>query len=374
MSCYGYNRKTTPNIDELDTIKFENAFSQTVWTGYSHQGMLTGLHPTKQMLYEKKNKSVIYLPEILRKEGYITYANNGATRLGPEIIGKGFDYFIYRKLDRKKNVGSAEDIINSSIKFLNNINENPFFMFLQFMESHEPYDIPNPYHFYFNKNYKGKIDIHSLKFKIKNKIINPKDLNKDDLDYLMGLYDAGIRHFDEEVGRLINMLKNMKIYDNTLIIITADHGEEFMEHGQLYHYKYYDEVTNIPLIIKLPRRFSKKKINKKTIIELIDISPTVMEILNLKPSKNIEGKSIFNKKESDLAFSEHFIEESNKNYCFSIRSNKFRYIYNKDLNNKKINEELYDVKEDSQEKNNIAKENKEVINIMRKAKENYLKN
>ena len=99
-----------------------------------------------------------------------------------------------------------------------------------------------------------------------------------------------------------------------------------------------------------------------------------MEILNIKILKDIDGKSVFRKKESDLAFSESWITNSNKIFCFSIRSNKHKYIYTKPLDTKEITEKLYDIKKDPQEKNNISKENKEVINIMRKAKENYLKN
>lgn len=373
LSCYGYYRKTTPNIDKLDKIKFENVFSQTVWTGHSHQGMFTGLHPKRYRLYEKNKEEIIFLPEILRNDGYLTYSNNGATRLGPEILSKGFDYFIYRKLDRKNNISSAEDITNSSIKFIKNINGNPFFIFLNFMEPHEPYDTPNPYHTYFNKNYTGNINIHDLKIKIKKGIINPQKLSKEDLNYLIGLYDAGIRYFDEEFSKLISILKVLNIYDNTLIIITADHGEEFMEHGQLYHYKYYDETINVPLIIKPQKGFRKRNINKKAIIELIDIPPTIMEILNIKTPRNIEGKSVFNKKESDLAFSEHLITDTNKKFCFSIRSNKFKYMYTKDLDYKKVMEELYDLEKDPRERSNIANKNKKIIKLMRKEKDNYFK-
>ena len=373
LSCYGYYRKTTPNIDKLNTIKFDNVFSQTVWTDHSHKVMFTSLYPITQRWYEKTNKKIIFLSEILRNNGYITYSNNGATRLGPEIINKGFDYFIYKKLDRKNNISSAEDIINSSIKFIKSINENPFFMFLHFMEAHEPYDIPNPYHFYFNKNYTGDIDIHTFKTKLKKGEINIKGLSKKDINYLIGLYDAGIKYFDEEIGKLINFLKNNNTHDNTLIIITADHAEEFMEHGYLYHYKFYDETINVPLIIKLPKGFNKKNINKKAMIELIDISPTIMKIIGLKSLKNMQGKSVFNKKESDLAFSEHWTTESNKRFCFSIRSNKFKYIYTKNMKSKEVTEELYDITKDSKEKNNIADKNKKIIRLIREEKENYFK-
>ena len=116
FSCYGYHRKTTPNIDKMKSIKFNKVFAQTIWTGYSHETMFTGLYPITHRIRKKENKEIKFLPEIFRNKGYLTYSHNGAGRLGPEILSKGFDYFIYRKLDRKSKTSSAEDIINSSIK------------------------------------------------------------------------------------------------------------------------------------------------------------------------------------------------------------------------------------------------------------------
>jgi len=372
LSCYGYKRKTTPNIDKLNAINFENVFSHTVWTDHSHKTIFTGLYPVTQLNYEKNKRKTIFLSEIFRNNGYTTYSHNGATRLGPEILCKGFDQYVYRKLDRTKNISSAEDIINSSIKFIKNINENPFFMFLHFMEAHEPYDIPNPYHTFFSNKYNGNINIHNFKVDIKKGLIDPKKLSKDDLNYITDMCDSGIRYFDNEVEKLVNILKELKIYDNTLIVILSDHGEEFLDHDYLFHYKFYDETINVPLIIKPQKSFKKNSIDKNSIIELIDVYPTILDILNIKLSQKIQGKSAFIKKKSDLAFSEHWITDSNKKrYCFSIRSNKYKYIYTKFMDKNEVLEELYDLEKDSKEKNNIANKNKKIIEKKRNEKKNF---
>jgi arylsulfatase A-like enzyme len=122
---------------------------------------------------------------------------------------------------------------------------------------------------------------------------NQIKLKEDDLNYIISLYDNGIAYMDKCIGDLFEMLKSMDLFDNSLIIITADHGEEFQEHGYMLHSNpyYYEEIMHVPLIVKLPKSDNKEGKVISSLVESIDIMPTTLDLLGIERPK-MQGKSL----------------------------------------------------------------------------------
>jgi arylsulfatase len=170
------------------------------------------------------------------------------------------------------------------------------------------------------------------------------------LQDLIDLYDTNLRHIDYQIGRLLEYLVREGIYDNTIIIITSDHGEEFMEHGDLFHKeKLYNELIKVPLIIQHPEINKGLTIQKK--VSHIDIAPSILDFLGMMEERRYQGKSIFEKiedEEEDYVISEAtsvtFNEKPKR--LFSITTGDMKYIYNLHEDTLK----KYNLRKDPQEK------------------------
>lgn len=387
LSLYGYARNTTPNINKLakEGIIFNNAFSNNLWTFLSHNTLFTGLYPSTYEELSKNNEIKINnIPKVLRKFDYINYAYTSHFRLRSEAFGNGFDYFVHNQCNKESNKGVATDITNKTISFLDEIrDDNPMFVFLHFFDTHEPYDPPNPFYTYFNKLYKGETDGYDFsKFIIKENEGKKSGLTEEIIDNMIDLYDSTIAYVDSEIGNIINKLKNLKLYENTMIIIIGDHGEEFKERLKFKRNKMLNEaITKVPLIIKLPNKKLGKV--KKEMAQLVDIFPTIMRTVNNSEKMNqIQGKCLFDKNKTDFVMSEKTITYNNDIYYLSIKYNNFRYLYStkvdifkkNNLNKakKECSEKLFNIKKDPFEENNLINKSKEEMIVMRKRRDNFL--
>jgi len=340
LSGYGYFRKTSPNIDRLikDGISFKNTFIEIPRTFPSWVSILTGqfsaTHGIRHMFPTSRdlNKNFASLPKILKQKGYSTsvladYAGDIFSRIDLGFDNIDVPYFNFNSLIEQtalescpfllpfltNKIGLAlfpalKDSANFAPpsclakKIINQIDSSenkPFFITTFFSATHFPYSPPYPYYqIYSDPKYEGPFKYCkqrrlNLKESQKNKI------TKEDIKQIRALYDGGITAFDQAVGKIINHLEEKNILENTMIIILSDHGENLYEkdlgmgHGE--HFKG-NFTTKIPFIIHYPKLNQKLKIKKKTISKLtrhIDITPTILSILDLPAPKTIEGKSLY---------------------------------------------------------------------------------
>jgi len=386
LSCYGYLRNTSPHIDNLarNGVLFTNTFASSPWTLSSHISLMTSLHTFNHGIYyknQKLNPSIITLAQILRKRGYFCSAFTGGG-LVSGIYGfyKGFDSY-------REDVGavfhrdSAERVYQAVSQWLNLNKDKKFFLFLHTYQPHDPYFSPYPYNStYLSKHAKWRY-INLKGFLGGNRGIY-RPLTSEERQNIIDLYDGEIRYVDEcLIKPLINTLKKLDLYDRTMIIFTSDHGEEFFEHGGWEHgHALYNESIKVPLIIKFPfSQFKGRRINK--VARLIDIMPTILDMLGLQYSKNnLDGKSLIPLIENKEKEERTFVSEIGRNILglrnprrISINKGKYKIIFNEDYKPEDLNfysfpppnfekVEIYDLKNDFWERDNLAEKNIKLLN------------
>jgi arylsulfatase A-like enzyme len=296
LSLNGYERDTTPVIDAFsrENLNFTAAVSAAPWTPPSVASILTGLYPashgmmppnsrdTARKTSVKLSDSLKTIAEVFQENGYSTGAVTPNPWMKKEFnFNQGFDQYKYFHRVR------AEKINEEGIKLLETFTsgEKPFFLYLHYLDPHNPYDPPGRY----KEMYKGPLESRQY----------PEKQVKQ-----MGLYDGEIRYLDTELGKLFDYLKRKELYEDLIIVLVADHGEQFMERGNQGHgFQLFNEEIHVPLVIKNgqgPRSI------KKT-VSTVDIYPSVLELAGIKYSHPVQGKSLINQKYSEnrsVVFSE----------------------------------------------------------------------
>lgn len=299
LSCDGYQRDTTPAIDRFaeDSVRFSQAISQSTFTGCSIASLFTGRYPHRHGLYwgslmDTGEETVsahilgegeVTIAEILKKHGYDTGAwlHNRMLRQGLGF-DQGFD--VYHE-QRGSKQGSTAKLSRQFLAWAvaPSPRERPFFAYLHVLDLHDPYLPPPP----FDTRYGSFSDVYSEKdLSHWGKFLHGveegrRELSKAELDQLIALYDGELRFIDNEIGQFLRLLRDANLYDRSLIILTADHGDGFMEHGFLSHSRApYDELCHVPLIIKFPgQRHAGHVVASQ--VRLIDIMPTVLDVVGV---------------------------------------------------------------------------------------------
>jgi len=289
LGCYGSVRPTSPHIDQLAGrgILFEKAFAHASWTKPSFASFLTSLYPFQHGVVDWESvmpDTISTLPEVLRQNGYSTLAIISMLGLtGDFKVTKGFDKLSgapMREADAARITDTAIDLIENSPK--------PFFILIHYEDTHWPYrpppeyldlvrreDDPNP----FASQGTGRAQ--------RGERPPEEYVSREKL-----FYAACVRFVDDEIGRLVEFLDKTNLRSETMIIITADHGEAFWEHGERAHgFNLYDEAIRVPLIIHYPARFHKAR-RIDSLVRHIDLMPTVLDITGAGDSGHREGLSL----------------------------------------------------------------------------------
>jgi arylsulfatase A-like enzyme len=298
LGCYGYSKKTSPNIDALaeDSALFYNVYASSPWTLPSHISLLTGLHGVHHQVYyddEKMDPNITTLADVFRTNDYSCAAFTGGGFVSTVYgFAKGFDSY-------NEGVGgvyhqdSAERVYQAVSEWIDRYWDRDFFLFIHTYQPHTPYICPWPYRRMF-LNELDKLKHVDLISHLGGKSGIFKRLPDEERKNIIGLYDGEIRYTDEKlVGPLLTKLKETGLYQETMIVFTSDHGEEFYDHGGWAHgHSVYDESIKVPLIIKFPgSRFRGKR--SENIVSLVDVMPTILEEMILERSgMDIDGQSL----------------------------------------------------------------------------------
>jgi arylsulfatase A-like enzyme len=301
MSCYGYSRETTPYIDRFskNALLFKQCVAAASWTKPAIGSILTGLYPNKHRAEDQTDKlslDVQTLAEVLKANGYTTMYITPNVNVAREVnFDQGVDFYLFSRVGAtlKTFYRSSEYLNTEFFEILGNnpqLLKKPLFAFLHTIDPHDPYTPEEPF-LKFKKNDKQRENLG-----IPNYIRQRKagtGLSQEDIDYIESLYDCEILHNDYYFGKFIRFLEEKNLYENSIIIFVADHGEQFDEHNIMFHgHSIYNEEIHVPLIIKFPgREFPGDQTD--IMISQVDIFPTVLDYLGIDIAPDVDGVSIF---------------------------------------------------------------------------------
>jgi len=287
LGCYGYDRPTSPSIDKFaaEALVFKKAMSNSPWTKPSMGSVFTSLYPHEHgaMSWSSNlSDKCLTLAELLRNRNYLTFAiqTNPSTTKNHNFK-QGFQHYKEMALERGETVTSN---FNSWIK---KIKKAPFFAYLHYMDTHVPYNAPKEFAQIFGL--KDTTLFTPGEFQTADvRLLNEIGLTDENKRNLLSLYDGAIKYFDHNFRKIIDNLKKQGILDKTIIILIADHGEEFWEHGGFAHgHNLYREVLHVPLIMKYSTKLPSKKIN--SFVQLLDLFPTVLRIAGIRYEFSCRG-------------------------------------------------------------------------------------
>lgn len=358
LGCYGYKRDTSPYIDQIarDAILFERAYATSYVTADSHMSILTSLYPSvhgvKNASAENRRSYRLHpniktLSEILQGAGYVTGAITGGGNMAADF---GFD----RGMDRFDVVWEIEAAVKQAKRFVEQYKNDPFFLFFHTYHVHDPYTPDSEAPRFYQKSYKGKIEIDYKKLGAMQKDSSFTELRRvywslvnrddpDDIDYLISLYDGEIWEADRYLAALFEFIR-LQVPD-AVIMITSDHGEQFMEHGGVLHADLYRELLNVPLIIA--GRQLPKGLRVQAPVSLIDLAPTVLSILDLPSIPQFQGSSLMPILIGEEPARTIFSEKAGQKTALLTRGSKLIVSVSR-------LPELYDLYSDAEEKIDLA--------------------
>ena len=373
LGCYDYPMNTTPNIDLFarDGVIFTEHIAQAPSTEPSHASIFTSLIPSHHGAFFSMKKplsqKLVTMAEILKENGYKTISYNGGAQVNAKFgFDQGFD--LYESFSNKGNIHKEDFMgkVSSSIDWIRSNPGEKFFLFLHTYEVHHPYTPTEAELALFEKNYTGTLPANisvDLLSKINDEGLK---ITEQDLQHIINAYDAEIYSMDQAFSVLMDFLEKENLYDNTIIIFTSDHGEEFGEHKRIgwHSHALYDEQIKVPLIIKFKNsRYAGQMVDDQT--RSLDILPTLLDLLNIPLRKNFEGVSLvqwFNKSPRKPLFAVSQQDTAGRVHPRTIRTKKYK-LYDR---------KLFDLISDPDEKKNIAWRNKNIRKKMQKELEYFL--
>ncbi len=304
LGAYGYARPTSPSLDALarESLLFERAYSQSPATAPSHMTLLTGVLPSVHRVVSWHSLGEVALSQrlptlatLLRRAGYATYAHTGGGNVHDAFgFDQGFDTF-------SMTPWGDMDLATHALGTVAARAGGPFFFFAHTYQVHAPYVPPVEYaRLFVDPRYAGGI-VSSREELVRRagsdaweKMPGPfwgpvNTRSPADIAHLVNLYDAGIRRMDAQLAGFLTRFRGLGLDRNTVLLLTSDHGEEFMEHGGLQHgTRLYEEQLHVPLLVRLPMAAAAGRV--PDVVRLLDVVPTLLGLLGVSSPDHIQGQ------------------------------------------------------------------------------------
>jgi arylsulfatase A-like enzyme len=373
LSAYGYDRATTPFLEELGErgYVYLNSYSTSAWTRPSTATLLTGLFPSFHQANARMRLplEVSTVAEVMRAGGWSTWAfvTNGNVNAAGLDFEQGFDRFVAIK--PRGNQPDASEINDLVVPWLEEVGDEPFFLFIHSVDPHAPYNPPESVRFRFtDPEYDGPV----IPEETRKKYLGTREPTDDDLAYIIGLYDEEILFQDSMIRELFDALKNDRLMERTYTVITSDHGEEFFEHGYWEHgKKLFEEQIRVPLIVIPP---STKQVEPARItlpVQGVDVVPSIFGWLGIDFAAGLIQGDV-------LPLSDRDGVSSRPVYCEEIRHDSGFDIFSLAVGSQKIivkkNRErggqkiwLFNLAEDPYEQNNLySRDSEQALDLMQR--------
>ncbi len=367
VGCYGYPRETTPTIDRLaaEGYLFENYFVQFVETKPSTASLFTGQYPDTHLAYHERMlpESTFTLAQGFRSAGYHTVLFSQNEYASPLWgLGLHFDEAFYEPHitangRKKPHIWQAEAVLELIGPWLEKGAPEPFFAYIHFMPPHDPYLTPlDMYYKFYEKDppnaWRSPYPFDEVEQELRQR---EKPWSQ---QLFINRYDSHLLYADWAVGKVEEMLREAGVFDRTLYIVTADHGEAFGEHGYKGHtISAYDETTRVPLVMRFPEASSPSG-RVTGLTQSVDLLPTIFDLLEIPyPSRGVQGRSLL----SVMAGEEEevndyiFCRTAGRPPSYAVRDHRSLLI----LYQGGQLRALYDLEEDPRAVNNIIDEQPE---------------
>ncbi|MGD9015677.1 MAG: sulfatase, partial [Candidatus Omnitrophota bacterium] len=366
LGCYGYARETSPQIDKLagDGVLFQEAISHMPATTPSFASILTSRQPISHGVLDNNyqgyslDDQYITLGELLKNSGYNTAAFVSAWTLSPDAnLTQGFNEYNHSGLRQR----TAEMVNQEVFAWLDKHKNSKFFLFIHYFDPHGRYNPPYPYDRCFDFTNQPH-DISKIPF-------YQRHGNISDPSFYIAQYDGEIKYTDYCIGLVLKKIADLGLDEQTLIILTSDHGETMNEHLWWFDHGcfVYEEQIHVPLLLWYPKMFTQKRIN--ALVRHIDILPSILDILGINFSIGLEGCSLLPLIKGEAIQDQLVYCESArgnplrnkksirgiKGKQFAIRSKEWKLIMTPTVQG--LDYQLYNLSHDPQELNNLIKNN-----------------
>ncbi len=388
LSLYGYSRPTSPNLERMAASSwiFENAMSNSSWTLPSHATMMTGrqLHEHragigKHVFLDQRYPTIA---EMLRSRGYVTggfvanvfwcgrrtglqrgfihyedYFGSPGDAVARTVLGRWITYRAVAAFGQQDIPGrkSAADVNRRMLQWIDKQGQRPFFIFANFLDVHKPFRPPPPFAGRYSggnappsASREGGVELGALTGRAQ--AASPEEIQWD-----IDGYDESIQYLDSEIGGLYAELERRGILENTLIIVTSDHGESFGEHG-LYHHGngLYRDQTFIPLLLHWPGHLSAARIKRPAGLD--QLAPTIAEATGIGGA-GFPSRSLLNQPDSQVVAMSQLAGRSglppempiSRGWLAALTTERFHYIQSETGTS-----ELYDFMADPGELSDLA--------------------
>ena len=372
LGCYGYPRSTTPAIDAFAAggTVFERTVANAPWTLPSHASILTGLQPRHHGVRSHETALPEFIPTlatVLAASGYQTMAIvNSKQLLARYGLHRGFRQFEYfpERID-KRRVRSGLDQVDLAMEWISQVRGRPFFLFLHNYDVHSDYDPSPRFTGEFVHPYAGLIrgttgDLMRVRR-------GEVELTPGDIQHLVDLYDAGLREVDADICSLYDYRIDTGLAKSTILILTSDHGEEFLEHGGVLHGRtMYRELLDVPLIIGGPGVPEGRRVGQ--LVQPSDIFSTVLELVGLQSVQTRDGESLVAAwTEKSNRFSERRVfaeadhnREAGDDTLVMVQTDRYKLVFERNSETSW----LYDCKDDPLERRDIASQYPDVVKTL----------
>jgi arylsulfatase A-like enzyme len=404
LGCYGHDHLITPNVDRLagSGICFAQAITGGSWTQAAFPVLLTSTYASMYggclgSLSPQRPSPV----EVLAEHGYAT-AGFSTSPLLSKAYGydRGFDYFVDlnpaesdpllrrikggqrllrsplihhlagmvgKRLRPARLYAPAAEVVDAVCHWLEEV-KSPFFVWAHFMDTHWPYHLEDTlvHPRDIAQMWRDLAHLYAANWK-------DSSISAVQQAHYIHLYEQALQYVDAQIGRLLAYLEKTEGASNTIVVITSDHGEEFLEHGRWGHWEnnLYDEILRVPLIMRLPGQKQGTTIRRQ--VRTLDLMPTILDLCGVPPAEGMEGTSLRPLWESDGLLDDSLVSISEMPrehwHRVALRTERFKLIWDSHTSD---TPELYDLQADPGEQKNVASQHPQVVRRFRSLLEAHL--
>jgi arylsulfatase A-like enzyme len=291
LGSYGYARPTSPHLDAFaaGSVRFENAFSTSSFTPPSHASLLTSRYVGDHGLltWNQLPAEQLTLPELLSRYGYRTGASVNLGLLSAQGLGQGVAW-------RREGSRKGSKIVGDALDFIRHPDDRPWFLWIHLYDVHRPYKRLSDRTRRFAQHDRSEVGDTKEDYNLGPEAVRERGLGEEDLRYIADRYDDGVAFTDALLAPLLAEVSTPARQADTLVVVTADHGESLLDHPeQLFTHDpfLFSAVTRIPLLIRYPGGRDAGAVREE-LVSLIDVAPTVTEVVGLGAPPVFEGLSL----------------------------------------------------------------------------------